>query len=365
MIKGDFIKFKVTSGLKQNYSNLGYDFSNEEVEIKVTDLKRSSQVKIIAICDLCNDESEIIYSKYNINLKRNGIYSCKKCGLKKRSLDFKNNNLSLNKDFQDKKIKTFLKKYGVDNPSKSEQIKDKKSKTTFLNYGVDNSLKIKELMIEGMIRKYGVEYPLQSDEIKNKMVDKLIINYGVDNVSKIEDVKIKKIETCLKNYGVEYPSQSPSLVLKQNKTYKENHLFKYGVSYPMQRPDIFKKQLLTSYKIIYYNDELFSQGSYELDFLNYCENNSIIDLISNGPSIEYILESNNTNHTYHSDFFIENLNLIIEIKSTYTYNIHLDKNLMKRKYSKLNGYNFIFIIDKDYTEFGNIINQLKLKNPLN
>jgi hypothetical protein len=39
MIKGDFIKFKVTSGLKQNYSNLGYDFSNEEVEIKVTDLK--------------------------------------------------------------------------------------------------------------------------------------------------------------------------------------------------------------------------------------------------------------------------------------------------------------------------------------
>ena len=99
--------------------------------------------------------------------------------------------------------------------------------------------------------------------------------------------------------------------------------------------------------------------------LNYCENNSIIDLISNGPSIEYILESNNTNHTYHSDFFIENLNLIIEIKSTYTYNIHLDKNLMKKKYSKLNGYNFIFIIDKDYTEFENIINHLKNKNPLN
>lgn len=34
----------------------------------------------------------------------------------------------------------------------------------------------------------------------------------------------------------------------------------------------------------------------------------------------------------------------------------LDKNLMKRKYSMLNGYNFIFIIDKDYTEFENIIN---------
>ncbi len=31
------------------------------------------------------------------------------------------------------------------------------------------------------------------------------------------------------------------------------------------------------------------------------------------------------------------------------------------KYSKLNGYNFIFIIDKDYIEFENIINHL-IKN---
>jgi len=332
MIKNEFIKFKVTSGLKQNYSNLGYDFSNEEVEIKVIDLKISSQVKIIAICDLCNSESEIIYSKYNINVKRNGIYSCKKCGLRKRSFDFKNNNLSLNKEFQDKKINTFLKNYGVDNPSKSNQIKDKKSKTAFLNYGVDSPLKIKELITEGMIRKYGVEHPLQSDEIKNKMVDRLLTNYGVDNVSKIEEVKNKKKNSCL---------------------------LKYGVSNPMKDCNVFKKQLLASYKIIYYNDELFSQGSYELDFLNYCENNNIIDLISNGPSIEYILESNNSNHTYHSDFFIEKLNLIIEIKSSYTYNIDLDKNLMKRKYSKLNGYNFIFIIDRDYKEFENIINNLK------
>lgn len=359
MIKSKFVKFKVTSGLIQNYSNLGYDFSNDEVEINVIDLKKSSQVKVIVICDICNEESEIIYSKYNINLKRNGIYSCKKCGLKKRSFDFKSNNLSLNREFQDKKIKTFLSNYGVDNPSKSKQIKDKKSKTTFSNYGVDSPFRIKELMIEGMVRKYGVEHPLQSEEIKNKMVDKLLTNYGVDNVSKIEDVKVKKIETCLKNYGVEYPSQSRTIVLKQNKTYKENHLLKYGVSYPIQRPDIFKKILLTSYKIIYYNDELFSQGTYELDFLNYCENNGIIDLISNGPSIDYIQESNGTNHTYHSDFFIEELKLIIEIKSKYTYEVELDKNLMKRKYSKLNGYNFIFIIDKDYTEFENIISHLK------
>jgi len=328
MIKDKFIKFKVTSGLKQNYSNLGYDFSNDEIEIKVIDLKKSSQVKIIAICDLCNSESEIRYSKYNLNVKRNGIYSCKTCGLKKRSFYFKNNNLSLNKDFQDKKIKTFLKNYGVDNPSKSKEIKDKKSKTTLLNYGVDSPFKIRELMTEGMIRRYGVKHPSQSDEIKNKMVDRLLINYGVNNVSKIEEVKNKK---------------------------KNSFLLNYGVTNPMKDCNVFKKQLLSSYKIIYYNDELFTQGSYELDFLNYCENNNIIDLISNGPSIEYILESNNTNHTYHSDFFIEKLNLIIEIKSSYTYNIDLDKNIMKEKYCVMNGYNFLFIIEKDYFDFNKLL----------
>ena len=323
---------KVSSGMKQNYSNLGYDFSQDYVYIKIEHLKKSSQQKLEVICDLCNNNYIISFAKYNINMKRNGFYSCKKCALEKRTEKFKNNNLSLNSYYQKKKKETFIRNYGVDNPSKSEYIKEKKKNTLLENYGVNYTSEVNKLQKEGMIRKYNVSHPSQSEEIKSRMKTKLIDNYGVDNVSKLDFIKDKKKETCFRNYGVYSPSQSTI---------------------------IFKKQLSSAYKIIYYNDELFSQGSYELDFLNYCENNSIIDLISNGPSIEYILESNNSNHTYHSDFFIEKINLIIEIKSSYTYNIDLDKNLMKRKYSKLNGYNFIFIIDKDYTEFENIINNLK------
>ncbi len=36
MIKNDFIKLKVSSGLKQNYSKLGYDFAKEEINFKNT-----------------------------------------------------------------------------------------------------------------------------------------------------------------------------------------------------------------------------------------------------------------------------------------------------------------------------------------
>lgn len=332
MIKSKTIKFKVTSGLKQNYSNLGYNFNNDEVEIKVDDLKKSSQVKVLVICDLCDGEFNIIYSKYNINVNRNGFYSCKECGLKKRSYDFSKNNLSLNKDYQEKKKKTFLKNYGYDNPSKSQEIKDKKVKTLLKNFGTDYQLILNELKIAGMFKKYGVSHPSKSQEVKNKMKSKLISKYGVDNISKIEDVKKSKIRTSLINYGV---------------------------LNPMQSEIVFKKQLLSAYRIVYYNDELFCQGSYELDFLNYCDKENIIDLISNGPSVNYNLESDNTTHVYHSDFYISKLNLIIEIKSDYTYFIELDKNLMKEKYCKINGYNFLFIINKNYTVFDEYLKKIQ------
>jgi len=211
----------------------------------------------------------------------------------------------------------------------SSAIKDKKSNTCMKNYGVTSWLKLREKVKESMLEKHGVEHALNSPLIKERMYNKLFLKYGVDNVSKLTVVKKKKEETCFNNYGTVNPSQNK---------------------------DIFKKQLLSSYKIIYYNDELFSQGTYELDFLNYCENKDIINLVSNGPSVKYILESNNTKHVYHADFFIESYNLIVEIKSKYTYEVDLEKNLMKKKYSELNGYNFLFIINKDYSKMDKIFN---------
>jgi hypothetical protein len=95
------------------------------------------------------------------------------------------------------------------------------------------------------------------------MYGNLIEKYGVDNVSKLEEVKQLKKDTCFNNYGV---------------------------SNPMQRKELFEKCLLSNYKIIYYNDELFAQGTYELHFLNYCEENGILNHISHGPTLKYFLE---------------------------------------------------------------------------
>ena len=48
--------------------------------------------------------------------------------------------------------------------------------------------------------------------------------------------------------------------------------------------------------------------------------------------------------------FIENLNLIIEIKSSYYYKLHEQKNIKKKEATFDNNYNYILIMNKNYDE---------------
>ena len=65
-----------------------------------------------------------------------------------------------------------------------------------------------------------------------------------------------------------------------------------------------------------------------------------------GPSIKY-----GKNKIYHPDFYIPLLNLIIEIKSSWTLNGNKDETYEKEKATIANGFNYIMIIDKDYEKF--------------
>jgi hypothetical protein len=113
----------------------------------------------------------------------------------------------------------------------------------------------------------------------------------------------------------------------------------------MQTSFVFNKQNKSSFNHLTYKDVTY-QGTYELDFLENYINKHIITKID---PIKY--ELNDNTHYYHPDFYLPKYNLIIEIKSSYTYNYDLEKNLKKKEYSLKNGYNFLFIIDKDYSLF--------------
>ena len=124
---------------------------------------------------------------------------------------------------------------------------------------------------------------------------------------------------------------------------------KYGYPSHNQCPIIHNKQQKSGLKSKNYK-ELRYQGSYELDFLErYYERLNIGKV----EPIRY--KHNDKYHYYHPDFYIPDYNLIVEIKSTYTYNYDLDRNQAKRDYSIRAGYNFMFIIDKDYTDFEELL----------
>lgn len=197
---------------------------------------------------------------------------------------------------------------------------------------------------ESLNKNYGVNYPTQSEKIKEKIKKINFERYGVEHNSQRLDIKEKKRKTSLKNYGVENPSQSSIIKLKKENT----SILNFGVKYYCQSQkfnDTFKIYLKK-----YKNFNLHYQSSYELDFLNYCNDNNYIIYVSDyNKSIKY--QFNNEEKIYYPDFFIKNLNLIIEIKSSYWYNKFFDKNQAKINCCEKLGYNYLFIIDKNYSDF--------------
>jgi len=159
--------------------------------------------------------------------------------------------------------------------------------------------------------------------------------YGVSEESK-EKIRKTLKETCLQKYN------STSFVSSSN--FKKKILEKYNVKNPIQNQDILEKNFKKSKKIQYYKDShIYFQGLYEFDFLEKYYNK--FPDIERGPTITY-----KNNKKYFSDFYIPSLNLVIEIKSSWTYK--LDENIKeKEKATVANGFNYIMIIDKDYSNF--------------
>jgi hypothetical protein len=200
-----------------------------------------------------------------------------------------------------------------------------------------SNLKRKNTFIE----KYGVDNPNKSDVIKNQKRITCLRKYGVDNPNKSDVIKNKTKITCLEKYG------STSYV---NSTHFKSLMNeKYGVDNPMMSFSINDRRIKTSFKINDY-ESIKYQGKYELDFLKYCKEKNII---VNRPNFNIKYVYLQEDRKYLPDFFIEELNLIIEIKSTYYFNLHREKNMAKIKSTIEFGYEYLLILDKDYNEFIN------------
>jgi hypothetical protein len=262
---------------------------------------------------------------------------------------------------------TCMEKYGVDNPSKSSVIKEKKIATCQKNFGVDFpglSDEIKDKRYITCLEKYGVKNPAGLASIKQKGRDTCLFKYGVDNISKLSSMKeylstdalhrwkdnkdeilgLRKSTNILK-YGVEWNSQRP----EHKELCIKTSLQKYGTEWPMQNDDVHDKStrnsklvrdyILPSGKIV--RIQGYEHWAIELLLKSYSED-SLLFSNKDKPKIRYIFEGKNK--LYRPDIFILEDNLIIEVKSTWTFEKNKEQNLEKEKACIEAGYAFRFMI---------------------
>jgi len=215
--------------------------------------------------------------------------------------------------------------------------------------------------------------------LKERKKQILLDTYGVTNVSQLADVLAKKKETWIKNYGVDNPSKAqvnkdkikaawPKINCKRKKTMlekygvesynsteefknrrKETWLEKYGVDNPTKNVEILEKVLLKNSQNNYVTKIMIMPSGKERRYQGF-ENKVILDLLKSGltedeivtgqgnvPHIPYSF--NRRQHRYYPDIYIPKLNLIIEVKSKYTWMKYKEKNMAKIKATKQMGYN--------------------------
>lgn len=163
-----------------------------------------------------------------------------------------------NPEFQSKRQKTCLEKYGASSPCQNEQVK-KKLVSTYVanNGGMGNASKtVKDKQFKTMKELYGSEHALQNKELMQKNIDTQIERYG--GVGMASDInKTKALATNLERYGSEQVWSSMEI----RKKIAETNLKKYGAIYATQNTEVAQKVSKSKQKqfVDYHNDIISSE----------------------------------------------------------------------------------------------------------
>ena len=320
--------------------------------------KRKERVKTCSkICKLIlrsKTTSEILFLKYGVtNVSQLDHIKDKKSTT--RNIDKEIKDISA----YNKGRETRLDRYGDENYRNPDKAKE----TCIERYGITNVTYLpnhKENRLESCIKKYGCDSN-QHPEVIQKQKETLFKNFSVTSASHVPHFNIKFKETSFKKYGYEHPIQSP-IIREKIITTNRN---KYGCDYPIQSPDYNPSYRGHNYKCSWKN-YIFPSGKTVLvqgyepraldELLKIYKEDEIYTQRKDVPRISYIF--NDKISYYFPDIWIPKDNLIIEVKSPWTFQLHFNRVMTKYHFALENGYNFNFIIYKqngDKIQFDNFI----------
>ena len=223
--------------------------------------------------------------------------------------------------------------------SNLEIIKTKKN--TCENRYNDPNFRNPEKVRKTSLEKYGVEHFTQSPIVKLHVEEANLKAIGHKNYFQAETSKQKIRKTSLEKYGVEHYACLEECKQKMQTT----SMSRYGVPFATQHPRILKKVLtsglrkkpftLPNGKIHYFQG--YENVALELLLQEYDQSQIIMDILEI-PIISY------GRKRYFPDFFIPLKNLIIEVKSNFTYQCQLDQNIQKANATINASFNFEFWI---------------------
>ncbi|BAU80161.1 MutH/Vsr/archaeal HJR-like endonuclease [Tokyovirus A1] len=356
-----------------------------------TEYKKAQQ-KLEFICS-CGKKS-VVASIYPVRREKwYGCPSCKAEGVKKTCLEKYGSTTPLQSpEIREKIIKGWKEKWGSDSPLGNPEIQKKCKKTLFENHGVHNTMEsdeIKEKTRQRNIQKYGVRHPMKCETVKNKFKEAIskksiedkektkqkreitnLERHGSTNPMKNEEViknhkksvderykgKPEKLEnankkckeTCMKKYGVSNPMKLKETWEKSQKTYKA----KTGYDHPSQNPEVARKILKSSFRkkefLMPSGTPFICQG-FEPLALQLLLDEGIDEQGILSPSeqdIKILYNFQGKSHMYHPDIFIPSKNLLVEVKSSWTFGgcggkkkDEAEKTLKKLAACREQGYN--------------------------
>ena len=173
---------------------------------------------------LIKTQEMITQSQKNLIIEKYGTDNIMKTEKAKKKLS-----KSMQKTFSEKKQEivekrkqTWLKNYGVENPSQSQEIKEKKEQTTLKNYGVKN--------------------PLQCESIKQQVNKTFKQKYGDNPLGKNSKVKKKIEKRNIEKFGYKNPMQNPEIAQKTANTLKQQILEKRSAQAPSHGGTLFRSR---------------------------------------------------------------------------------------------------------------------------